>query len=158
MISSVKLTTVKKGTYPFPQKDGIVPTSDGAGVVEAVGSKVSQWKAGDKVLTLFSQGHLAGKIDDVSLGRGVGGTVDGALQQYGVFEEYGLVRMPENLNFLEGASLCCAGLTAWNALYGIIGRSLMPGDWVLTQGTGGVSIFALQVKCPRSPKFFQSDF
>lgn len=76
----------------------------------------------------------------------MGGTVDGALQQYGLFGEYDLVSMPENLNFLEGASLCCAGVTAWNALYGVTGRMLMPGDWVLTQGTGGVSIFALQVR------------
>ena len=52
--------------------------------------------------------------------------------------------MPSNLNFVEGATLTCAGLTAWNALYGVEGKRLMPGQWVLTQGTGGVSIFALQ--------------
>lgn len=77
--------------------------------------------------------------------NGVGGTVDGGLQQYGVYEQHGLVHMPKNLDFLEGSTLCCAGLTAWNALYGVEGRRLMPGDWVLTQGTGGVSIFAVQV-------------
>jgi len=133
-----------QGGYPFPQRDGVVPTSDAAGEVVAVGSKVKIWKEGDKVLTLFNQGHLAGAVDQVSLGGGVGGMVDGGLQQYGVFNEYGVVRQPSNLNDVESASLCCAGLTAWNALYGVEGKKLMPGQWVLTQGTGGVSIFAVQ--------------
>jgi len=75
----------------------------------------------------------------------VGGNIDGTLQQYGVFDQQGLVSMPSNLNFVEAASLTCAGLTAWNALFGVEGKRLMPGDWVLTEGTGGVSIFALQV-------------
>jgi NADPH:quinone reductase-like Zn-dependent oxidoreductase len=74
----------------------------------------------------------------------VGGVIDGSLRQYGTFNEEGLVHMPSNLNYLEGATLVCAGLTAWNGAYGLESRALKPGDYVLTQGTGGVSIFALQ--------------
>lgn len=83
-------------------------------------------------------------MDSNSIATGTGGLIDGALQQYGVYDEQGLVALPTNLNYLEGATLTCAGLTAWNALYGLSDRRLTPGDWVLTQGTGGVSIFAVQ--------------
>lgn len=133
-----------KGFYPFAQSPNVVPASDGAGTVEAVGSGVSRFKKGDKVLTLFNQAHLAGSLDYHSVTTGVGGTVDGALRQYGAYDEQGLVRMPSNLDFLQGATLTCAGLTAWNALYGLESRGLKPGDYVLTQGTGGVSMFAVQ--------------
>lgn len=136
-------TDNKKGSYPFAQSDGVVPASDGAGIVEAVGSKVHRFKAGDKVVTIFNQGHLSGSVDSYSVTTGTGGVVDGALQQYGAYNEEGLVHLPSQLNFLEGATLTCAGVTAWNALYGL--KRLMPGDYVLTQGTGGVSIFAVQV-------------
>lgn len=122
----------------------MVPASDGAGTVEAVGKNVQRFKKGDKVMTLFNQGHLAGPLDPVALAGGVGGMVDGALQQYGAFDELGVVHMPSNLNFIEASTLTCAGLTAWNALYGLKSRELKAGDWVLTQGTGGVSIFAVQ--------------
>jgi NADPH:quinone reductase-like Zn-dependent oxidoreductase len=135
---------IAKGGYPFPQKDNVVPGSDGAGIVQAVGKQVQRFKAGDKVITQFNQGHLAGPLDTQSIATGTGGVLDGSLQQYGVFDEQGLVALPKNLNFIEGASLTCAGLTAWNALYGLEGKRLAPGHWVLTQGTGGVSIFALQ--------------
>lgn len=110
-----------------------------------MGSKVHLFKTGDKVITLFNQGHIAGPLTPDALGGGVGGVIDGALQQYGVYDQFGLAPMPTNLDFLEGATLCCAGLTAWNALYGIESKKLMPGDWVLTQGTGGVSVFGVQV-------------
>lgn len=80
------------------------------------------------------------------VGTGLGGALDGTLRQYGSFDENGLVKMPESLDFKQGSTLPCAALTAWNALYGVEGKRLMPGDTVLTQGTGGVSIFALQVR------------
>jgi NADPH:quinone reductase-like Zn-dependent oxidoreductase len=135
---------IPKGKYPFAQKDGIVPASDGAGIVEAVGRHVHRFKAGDKVITLFNQAHLGGSLDPYSVSTGVGGTIDGSLRQYGAYDEQGLVHMPKNLNFLEGATLTCAALTAWNGLYGLESRALKQGDVVLTQGTGGVSNFALQ--------------
>ncbi|KAK3670198.1 hypothetical protein LTR78_009954 [Recurvomyces mirabilis] len=117
---------ISQGKYPWPTKDGVVPLSDGAGVVESVGKHVHRFRKGDKVITLFNQGHLAGSLDAYSMTTGVGGTVDGALRQYGAFDENGLVHMPSNLNFLEGASLSCAALTAWNALFGL--KRLTPGD------------------------------
>jgi NADPH:quinone reductase-like Zn-dependent oxidoreductase len=132
--------------YPFAMKDNTVPASDGAGTVAATGSRVHRFRPGDKVTTLFNQAHIAGSLDPYSISTGLGGTIDGCLRQYGAFDEEGLVKAPENLNMLEASTLPCAGLTAWNALYGLEGggRALKMGDWVLTQGTGGVSIFAVQ--------------
>lgn len=135
---------IPKGRYPFPMKDNVIPGSDGAGTVESVGKHVTRFKPGDKVVTLFNQGHLAGSLNGKTIATGLGGAVDGTLREYGVFDEAGLVALPRNLNFLEGSTLTCAGLTAWNALYGLESRALKPGQYVLTQGTGGVSIFALQ--------------
>jgi NADPH:quinone reductase-like Zn-dependent oxidoreductase len=80
-----------------------------------------------------------------TLVSGLGGSLDGTLRQYGVFNEQGLVRAPNNLNDAEASTLCCAGVTAWNALYGL--KPLKPGQTVLVLGTGGVSLFALQVRC-----------
>lgn len=135
---------IPKGKYPFPAKDDVIPGSDGAGVVESIGSGVTRFKPGDRVVTLFNSGHIAGSLDASSLSTGLGGAVDGTLREYGVFDEQGLVAAPKNLNDLEASTLSCAGLTAWNALYGLESRALKPGQWVVTQGTGGVSIFALQ--------------
>jgi len=135
---------IPQGLYPFPMKDGVVPCSDGAGEVEKVGKSVTRFKQGDKVLTIFNQSHLAGQITPPDFGTGVGGVIDGSLRQYGAYDQHGLVHMPKNLNFEEGSSLVCAGLTAWNALYGLEGRQIKPGHVVVTQGTGGVSIFAVQ--------------
>ena len=126
-------------------KTPLVPCSDGAGVVDSVGAKVSRFSKGDKVCTLFNQGHIAGSLTPKTVMTGLGGALDGTLREYGVFDENGLVAMPEGLDFLQGATLTCAGLTAWDALYGLKGNELKAGDVVLTQGTGGVSVFAVQV-------------
>lgn len=134
---------IPKGQYPFPANFPIVPASDGAGEVVEVGAKVSRWKKGDKVVTLFNQGHQYGPVNFSVMGTGLGGALDGALRQYGVFNENGLVRAPANLSHVEASTLSCAALTSWNALYGL--KPLKPGETVLVQGTGGVSIFALQV-------------
>lgn len=107
------------------------------------GSKVSQFKKGDKVVTLFNQLHQYDPIDSKGTSSGLGGVIDGTLREYGVFNENGLVRAPRNLNYIESSTLSCAALTSWNALYGL--RPLLPGQTVLVQGTGGVSMFALQV-------------
>lgn len=120
----------------------VVPGSDGAGEVVAVGSKVTRFEQGSKVLTLFNQAHYGGPLTPKVLGTGLGGAIDGTLRQYGIFNENGLVDMPKNLSYLEAGTLSCSALTAWNALYGL--NPVLPGDWVLTQGTGGVSISGLQ--------------
>lgn len=135
---------IPKGMYPFPLAPDVVPGSDGAGDVIAVGKNVRRFKPGDKVVTLFNQGHIGGELDAISVQTGLGGVLDGTLREYGAFEENGLVPLPKGLSYGEGATLTCAGLTAWNALYGLDGKRLTPGQWVLTQGTGGVSIFAVQ--------------
>ena len=76
---------------------------------------------------------------------GVGGMIDGTFRRYGVFDQTGLVKMPETLDYKQASTLPCAALTAWNALYGLESKKLIPGHTVLTQGTGGVSMFGLQV-------------
>jgi len=133
---------ITKGQYPFPQKDGVVPGSDGAGEVVAIGSKVTRFQPGAKVVTLFNQQLLGGTLDHRTIATTVGCLYDGTLRQYGTYNENGLVEMPASLNWQEAATLSCAGVTAWNALYGV--KPLTPGDVVLTQGTGGVSVFAVQ--------------
>ncbi|KAH7020450.1 hypothetical protein EDB80DRAFT_677373 [Ilyonectria destructans] len=133
---------ISLGTYPFPTTPSVVPGSDGAGEVVAVGSKVTRFEKGSKVVTLFNQAHYGGPLTFKVLGTGLGGVMDGALRQYGIFNENGLVDMPKNLSYLEAGTLSCSALTAWNALYGL--KPVLPGDWVLTQGTGGVSISGVQ--------------
>ncbi|KAM5351157.1 hypothetical protein ACJ41O_003880 [Fusarium nematophilum] len=132
------------GRYPFPAVPDVIPGSDGAGTVLAVGKNVTRFVPGDKVVTLFNQGHIGGSLDGQSIQTGLGGAVHGTLRSAGAFDEQGLVRMPSNLDFHEAATLTCAGLTAWNALFGVTDKKVLPGQWVLTQGTGGVSIFAVQ--------------
>lgn len=136
------------GQYPVPPKADLTPASDGAGVVEAIGKSVTRFQKGDRVVTTLYTSFVAGLLDRNVRREGLGGTHDGTMRQYGVFNEHGLVLMPSNLNFLEGATLTCAALTSWNSLFGLADRRLSAGDWVLTQGTGGVSLFALQfAKC-----------
>ena len=143
----LNLSFFLQNKYLFGSNDHVVPVSDGAGTVEAVGSQVTRFKPGDKVVTLLNQGHFSGALDPTLISNGgVGGVVDGTLRHYGAFNEQGLVAMPLSLNFKEASTIPCAALTAWNCLYGLESRSLKPGDTVLTQGTGGVSIFALQVR------------
>ena len=129
----------------MPTTDHVVPASDGAGTVEAVGHGVSRFQPGDRVVTLFNQGRIAGYPTKKIESRSVGGNTDGTLRQYGSFDEDNLVAMPKTLSFQQASTLPCAAVTAWNALYGSAGNVLRPGDTVLTQGTGGVSMFALQV-------------
>ena len=120
-----------------------MPVSDGTGVVVQVGPEVREFKEGDIVMTIFNQGHQYGDIDPYAASTGVGGTIDGVLRQYGVYDESGLVKAPRNLSALESSTLPGAALTSWNALYGL--RPVKAGQYVLVQGTGGVSVFGLQV-------------
>jgi len=133
------------GLYPMSFQSRIIPCSDGAGTVVAVGKNVTLHKAGDQVCTLFSQGHQTGFVTPAIRQTSLGSKLDGVLRQYAVFDETGLVSTPTTYSLLEACTLPCAALTAWNALYGVEGRSLRAGDTVLVQGTGGVSVFAAQI-------------
>lgn len=109
----------------------------------AIGRSVTRFEVGDKVVTQFNQKHLHGSLTSASIHTALGGDVDGVLRQFGAFSEEGLVHMPTTLNYQQAATLTGAGVTAWNALYGM--RPLRAGEVVLTQGTGGVSLFAVQL-------------
>lgn len=125
-------------------RSNVVPGSDGAGIVLAVGKSVTKFSPGDKVVTIINPHHIAGSLNPQTSKFGLGGSVDGTFRTIGAFDEQGLVAMPVGLTFIEAATLSCAGLTAWNALFGLSGRELKAGQWLLTQGTGGVSLFAIQ--------------
>lgn len=120
----------------------VVPCSDGAGEIISLGEGVEDWRVGDRVLPNFSLSYMAGTATR-SIGRSaLGGPLDGCLQRYRCFPASALVAIPEHLTYEEAATLPCAGITAWNAL--VTMARLRPGDVVLVQGTGGVSMFALQ--------------
>lgn len=122
----------------------VVPGSDSAGIVLAVGPKVTRVSKGDRVCTLFNELHQSSPITPEAVGSGLGGAVDGTLRNYAVFGEHVLVKAPTSLTAVEASTLTCAPLTAWNALYGLKSKAIKVGDWVLTQGTGGVSLAAIQ--------------
>ena len=127
-----------RGTSP----ENLIPLSDGAGEVESAGPDVTRVKPGDRVAGLFMQAWLGGDMEQYHVDSSRGGSIDGVLAEYVVFEQDGVVPIPSHLSFEEAATLPCAGVTAWNALYA--GRPLRTGETVLVLGTGGVSIFALQ--------------
>jgi NADPH:quinone reductase-like Zn-dependent oxidoreductase len=130
------------GKYNPKLKRPMVPLSDGSGVVEEVGSEVTRFKKGDRVAGCFFQKWIEGPPSKERGLSALGGAIDGVLAAYRIFSEDGLVAVPEQLSFEEAAALPCAAVTAWHALFG---HAVMnPGDTVLMQGTGGVSIFALQ--------------
>ena len=125
------------GTRP-----NLIPLSDGAGEVVAVGADVRRVKPGDRVCPTFMQGWLGGEVIAEARSRALGGGVDGVLAEEVVLSEQDLVPIPPHLSWEEAATLPCAAVTAWNALFG--GKRLQPGETVLVLGTGGVSMFALQ--------------
>jgi NADPH:quinone reductase-like Zn-dependent oxidoreductase len=131
-----------KGGYGSRQKFPLIPLSDGAGVVEAIGSNVRGFAPGDRVIGSFFEGWIGGEPSEAKMRSALGGAVDGVLTEYRVFPASALVKTPEYLGDVEAAALPCAGLTAWSAVVKLGG--VKPGQTVLTQGTGGVSIFALQ--------------
>lgn len=128
----------RPGNLPLP----FTVCSDGAGEVLAVGDHVSQWKKGDRVMPTFFQVWTSGGMTREVMQSALGGAFPGVLSEMFVAREAGLVRIPDCLSYEEAATLPCAGVTAWNAL--ISHGGLKPGETVLTLGTGGVSIFALQ--------------
>jgi NADPH:quinone reductase-like Zn-dependent oxidoreductase len=132
-----------EGRYNPRQKLPLVPNSDGAGVVDAVGPGVTRVKAGDRVMGLFAQAWLAGEPSRQVQGSTLGGPLDGALADTMLLSEDGAIPTPAHLTDEEASTLPCAAVTAWSAL--VTQGGLKAGDTVLLQGTGGVSIFALQI-------------
>ncbi len=130
-----------KGIYNPKLKLPRIPCSDGAGEVTAVGEGVTAWKRGDRVAGIFMQNWIDGHPTPAKVKGALGGDIDGMLAEYVVLPATGLVAIPHHLTFEEAATLPCAAVTAWNALGS---AHLKPGSTVLIQGTGGVSIFALQ--------------
>jgi NADPH:quinone reductase-like Zn-dependent oxidoreductase len=121
---------------PWPR----VPLTDGAGEVVAIGERVTELAVGDRVFSAFHPSWLDGRLTRAKLSVTPGDTEDGWLQQYRTFPADSLIRVPGHLSLAEAGTLTCAGTTAWTALVGA--RS---GDVVVTQGTGGVSLFAVQL-------------
>ena len=133
---------IVKGLYnpnmPLPR----VPASDAAGEVVAVGPGVTRVAVGDRVCGTFMQRWISGPLTDSAARSALGGDIDGVLAERVVLSEEGVVKYPAHLTFEEAATLPCAALTAWN---GLAEGGLRAGETVLVQGTGGVSIFALQI-------------
>jgi NADPH:quinone reductase-like Zn-dependent oxidoreductase len=125
-----------------PLPVGLVPLSDGAGEVLEVGAQVTRFRAGDRVVAAFRQGWIDGEMRAEQVRGDLGGLRDGMLTEEIVLNEEGLVSLPAHLDFEEAATLPCAAVTAWNAVF--VKGAVAPGNTVLVQGTGGVSIFALQ--------------
>lgn len=131
---------VVSGFIPAPA--GRIPLSDGAGVVTAVGEGVSEYRIGDRVLSYFFPNWSAGRPDLTALTGVPGDHIDGFAAETVTMPASAFSPMPANLDFAAASTLTCAGLTAWRAL--MVETHLRPGDWILVQGSGGVSVFALQ--------------
>ena len=136
-------TLVARGAYGGPPPAGLVPLSDGAGEVVAIGAGVTRVAVGDRVAGIFMQRWLAGEITSEGATSALGGAIDGMLAEHVVLSQDGVVKIPSHLTFEEAASLTCAAVTAWNAL--VRESHVKAGDTVLLLGTGGVSMIGLQL-------------
>ena len=129
---------IARGEFPFPASPGFIALSDGAGEIEAIGAGVTRFGVGDRVVNSFLPTWFGGKPREI--GQQYVLDLDGWLAEYRVVSEQALVTMPKHLTFEEAATLPCTAVTAWTALAG-----LAPGDTILTQGSGSVSLFAIQL-------------
>jgi NADPH:quinone reductase-like Zn-dependent oxidoreductase len=135
---------VLKGGGRGPTKLGVIPLSDGAGEVAAIGDGVTRVKIGDRVAGCFHPRWFGGPIKPEYLTDRLGANLDGMLAEYAVLSDEALVRVPSHLSFEEAAALPCAAVTAWVALTGH--RRVTAGNTVLIQGSGGVSVFAPAIR------------
>jgi NADPH:quinone reductase-like Zn-dependent oxidoreductase len=132
-----------KGGLARMMKLPLVPVSDGAGEIVETGPGVVRLKKGDRVAAIFTQGWLSGPPYAGMYSSSLGGGIDGMLAEYVVLREDGFVRIPDYMTFEDAATLPCAAVTSWNAL--VTEGHVRAGDTVLVMGTGGVSIFAMQI-------------
>jgi NADPH:quinone reductase-like Zn-dependent oxidoreductase len=135
---------IATGRYSRGARYPLIPLSDGAGEIAAVGSDVTEWRVGDRVATSFFSGWVDGPQTPERSATALGGAVDGVLAEAIVLPARGVVRTPEHMSDVEAATLPCAAVTAWHALFEGV-DPLRPGQTVLLEGTGGVSIFGLQL-------------
>jgi len=134
---------IARGEYNPKMKLPRIPLSDCAGEVAACGPGATKFRPGERVSCNFMARWESGPLDDAKTRSALGGEIDGVLAQEVVLPECGLVHVPDHLSFNEAATLPCAALTAWHAIFET-GAGLTPGSTVLTMGTGGVSVFAIQ--------------
>jgi NADPH:quinone reductase-like Zn-dependent oxidoreductase len=135
---------VANGNYLVTVDDPIIPCSDGAGEVLAVGAGVSRVQVGDRVAASFFPYWHDGRTSSDKIRHALGGDIDGMLAEEVVLPEDALVKIPPAMTYLDAATLPCAGVTAWNAIFES-SNDVRPGDTVLLLGTGGVSILGLQL-------------
>jgi NADPH:quinone reductase-like Zn-dependent oxidoreductase len=140
---NVRDVMIAEQRYAVPGKTGVIALSDGAGDVAECGPGVTRFKTGDRVTATYFPQWKDGRLDFQIAFDQFGCTRDGAATEYGVFHQDALVSIPDHLSYEEGATLTCAALTAWSALT-TLPRGILPGERVLTMGTGGVPLFALQ--------------
>ncbi|MBP9663342.1 MAG: NAD(P)-dependent alcohol dehydrogenase [Pyrinomonadaceae bacterium] len=134
---------IVEGTYNPRMRLPLVPFSDGAGEVTAVGDGITKWQIGDRVCSVAIPAWIDGEPTAQKARSAIGaGRADGVLREYAVFDQEALVACPDYLSFEEAATLPCAAVTAWNSL--VVSGNVQPGETVLTLGTGGVSVFAVQ--------------
>jgi NADPH:quinone reductase-like Zn-dependent oxidoreductase len=133
---------VAKGLYSRNLPLPLIPLSDASGEVAEVGPGVSRVRPGDRVAGIFMQAWIDGEPTEAKAKSALGGAIGGVLAEAVVFDQEGVVPIPEHLSYEEAATLPCAAVTAWHAL--IVSGRVRAGETVLVQGTGGVSIFALQ--------------
>ncbi len=134
---------VVQGTYNPKLQLPRIPFSDGAGLIHAVGEGVTSFEVGDRVAAIFMQQWLDGAPSAAKYRGALGGDIDGMATQYVALDESGVVPIPGYLSFAQAATLPCAAVTAWTALHKA--GNITSGSTVLIQGTGGVSIAALQL-------------
>lgn len=139
-------------TGGIPVADGRVPMSDGAGEIIALGPEVLDWEIGDKVMSMFFQGWQEGRPTLMKMAALSGEMVDGFALEQSCVPSYALTKIPDDYSYAEAATLPCAAVTAWRAL--IVEGKLQAGDKVLIEGTGGMSIFALQIAKMAGAKVF----
>jgi NADPH:quinone reductase-like Zn-dependent oxidoreductase len=133
---------ISKGLYNPKIPRPLIPLSDAAGEVMALGQGAGRFQPGDRVMANFMPAWVCGSLDETKARSALGADVPGVLAEEIIISQEGLLLIPAHLSFEEAATLPCAGVTAWNAL--VESGAVKPGNTVLVQGTGGVSIFALQ--------------
>jgi NADPH:quinone reductase-like Zn-dependent oxidoreductase len=140
---NVRDVMIAEQRYAVPGKPGIIALSDGAGEVAECGPGVIRFKTGDRVTATYFPQWRDGRLDFQMAFDQYGCTRDGAAAEYAIYHQDALVAVPDHLSYEEAATLTCAALTAWSALT-TLPRGVLPGERVLTMGSGGVPLFALQ--------------